>query len=83
MTGVAEIREMLKRPQSAIFFASGKHRFLLDKDGSLARLLAEIEAFRWEDLQLAVNVNVSLWMILMAENVQKVLCEFEQENVHF
>ncbi len=80
MTSVTEIREMLKRPQAAILFASGTRRLLLDKDGSIARLLAEIEAFRWEDLQLAVNANVSLWMMLMAENVQKVLREFEQEN---
>jgi hypothetical protein len=80
MTSVTEIREMLKRPQSAILFASGTHRLLLDKDGSVARLLAEIEAFRWEDLQVARNAHVSLWMMLKAEDVQKVLREFEQEN---
>jgi hypothetical protein len=81
MTSVTEIREMLKRPQSAMLFVSGKHRLLLDKDGSVARLLAEIEAFRWEDLQSAVNANVSLWMMLKAEDVQKVLREFQQENI--
>ena len=71
---------MLKRPQSAILFASGIHRLLLDKDGSVARLLAEIEAFRCEDLQVAMNAHVSLLMMLTAEDVQKVLREFEQEN---
>src|SRR6266436_7717916 len=80
MTSVTEIREMLKRPQSAMLFVSGKRRLLLDKDGSVARLLAEIEAFRWEDLQAAVNANVSLWVMLKAEDVQKVLREFQQEN---
>lgn len=80
MTSVTEIRQMLKRPQSAMLFVSGKRRLLLDKDGSVARLLTEIEAFRLEDLELAVNANVSLWMMLMAENVQKVLREFEQES---
>ena len=80
MTSVTEIRELLKRPDSAILFASGKHRLLLDKDGSVARLLAEIEAFRWEDLQVAVHAHVSLWMMLKAEDVQKVLREFQQEN---
>ncbi|HLG61711.1 MAG TPA: nucleotidyltransferase domain-containing protein [Ktedonosporobacter sp.] len=80
MTSVTEIREMLKRPQAVILFASGKHQLLLDKDGSVARLLAEIEAFRWEDLQAAANENVSLWMMLKAEDVQKVLREFQQEN---
>ena len=80
MTSVTEIREMLKRPQSAMLFVSGTRRLLLDKDGSVARLLAEIEEFRWEDLQTAVNEHVSLWMMLKAEDVQKVLREFEQEN---
>jgi len=80
MTSVTEIRQMLKRPQSAMLFASGSHRLLLDKDGSVARLLAEIEAFRWEDLELEVNAQVSLWMMLKAEDVQKVLREFQQEN---
>ena len=80
MTSVTEIRELLKRPDSAMLVASGKRRLLLDKDGSVARLLAEIEAFRWEDLQVAVNAHVSLWMMLKAEDVQKVLREFQQEN---
>ena len=80
MTSVTEIRQMLKRPDSAMLFVSGKRRLLLDKDGSVARLLAEIEAFRWEDLQVAVNAHVSLSMMLKAEDVQKVLREFQQEN---
>jgi hypothetical protein len=80
MTSVAEIREMLKRPQSAILFASGTHQLLLDKDGSVAGLLAEIDAFRWEDIQEAVNAQISLWMMLKAEDVQKILREFQQEN---
>ncbi len=80
MTSVTEIHEMLKRPQSAMLFVSGKRRLMLDKDGSVARLLAEIEAFRWEDLQEPVHTHVSLWMMLKAEDVQKVLREFEQEN---
>lgn len=80
MTSVTEIREALKRPDSAMLAVSGARRLLLDKDGSVARLLAEIEAFRWDDLQEAVNAHVSLWMMLKAEDVQKVLREFEQEN---
>jgi len=80
MTSVTEIRELLKRPDSAMLVISGTRRLLLDKDGSVARLLAEIEAFRWEDLQVAVNAHVSLWMMLKAEDVQKVLREFQQEN---
>ncbi|HEX6479585.1 MAG TPA: nucleotidyltransferase domain-containing protein [Ktedonobacteraceae bacterium] len=33
MTSVTEIHELLKRPQSAMLFASGKRRLLLDKGG--------------------------------------------------
>jgi hypothetical protein len=80
MTSVTEIRELLKQPDSAMLVTSGKRRLLLDKDGEVSRLLAEIEAFRWEDLQEAVHAYVSLWMMLKAEDVQKVLREFEQEN---
>lgn len=80
MTSVTEIREMLKRPPAAILFASGKHRLLLDKDGSVASLLAEIEMFHWEELQSAANENISIWMMLLAEHVQKVLREFQQDN---
>jgi len=80
MTSVKEAREMLKRPDSAMRLVSGKRRLLLDKDGEVSRLLSEIEAFRWEDLQEAVNTQVSYWMMLKAEDIQKVLGEFEQEN---
>lgn len=80
MTSVAEIQGMLARPQSAILFASGKHRLLLDKDGSVGRLLQEIEDFRWEPLQSAANWNINIWMMLKAEDVHKVLREFQQGN---
>ena len=59
MTSVTEIREALKQPDSAMLAISSKRRLLLDKDGSVARLLADIEAFRWEDLQEAVNAQIS------------------------
>jgi hypothetical protein len=80
MTSVAEFHAMLKQPQAVILFVSGKHQILLDKDGSIARLMAEIESFRWKDIQAATNANISRWMMLMAENVHKVLREFQQEN---
>jgi hypothetical protein len=80
MTSVTGAREMLKRPDSAMLLVSGKRRLLLDKDGEVSRILSEIEAFRWKDLQGAVNTHVSYWMMLKAEDIQKVLGEFEQEN---
>jgi predicted nucleotidyltransferase len=81
MTSVAEIRGMLGRPESALFFAGGKHRLLLDKDGSVARLMAEIEHFRWESLRADANQSISLWMALKAEDVQKILREFQYDNL--
>lgn len=80
MTSVTEIREMLNRLPSALLFASGKHRLLLDKDGSIARLLQEIEDFRYDTLQAETNKNISLWMMLQAEEIHKVLREFQQDN---
>jgi predicted nucleotidyltransferase len=67
MTTVDEIRGMLSRPESALLFASGKHRLLLDKDGSVARLLEEIANFRWETLQPVANWSTNIWMMLKAE----------------
>jgi nucleotidyltransferase-like protein len=80
MTSVAEIQGMLARPQAALLFASGKHRLLLDKDGSVARLLQEIEDFRWEALEPAANWSINIWMMLKAEDVHKVLRELQQGN---
>src|SRR5215472_2420356 len=80
MTSVTEIREALSRPDSAMLAISSTRQLLLDKDGSVAQILSEIEAFRWEDLQEAVHAQISLGMMLKAEDVQKVLREFEQEN---
>lgn len=79
-TSVSEIRGVLSTPQSAIFFAGGQFRLLLDKDGSVASLLQEIENFRWEKLQSAADWSINLWMMLKAEDIQKVLREFQQDN---
>lgn len=79
-TTVAEMRALLDRPEAALRFVSGKHRLLLDKDGSVARLLQELEDFRWETLQPAAHASIGPWMMLMAEEVHKVLREFQQDN---
>src|SRR2546427_7798433 len=42
---VADIRSELARPERAIFIVSGFRRLLLDKDGSVGRLMREIEIF--------------------------------------
>jgi predicted nucleotidyltransferase len=72
---VAEIRSELARPERAIFIVSGFRRVLLDKDGSVSRLMREIETFDWGPLQEAANSYTSFGMMLAAEQVHKILSE--------
>ncbi len=72
---VAGVRNDLLKPEKAILFVSGLHRVLLDKDGSVTRLVQEIEAFRWEPLQKAADRYASFRMMALAERVHKVLGE--------
>lgn len=78
-TSVAEIRAMLARPGSAMH-VKGVRRLLLDKDGSIAQLFSEIDAFHLETLQPEADAQNSLWLMLMAEEVHKILKAFQQEN---
>ncbi len=80
MTSVAEMHGMLARPQAAMLFASGRHRVLLDKDGSVPHLLQEIVAFRWESVQTLAHESISIWMMLRAEEVHKLLADFQRAN---
>jgi predicted nucleotidyltransferase len=72
---VAEIRSELAKPERAIFIVSGFRRVLLDKDGSVGRLMQEIESFRWEPLQKAADSYTSFSMTVYAEQVHKILSE--------
>ncbi len=72
---VAGVRNDLLQPEKAILFVSGLRRVLLDKDGSVTRLVQEIEAFRWEPLQNAAARYASFRMMELAERVHKVLSE--------
>jgi predicted nucleotidyltransferase len=72
---VAEIRSELARPERSIFIVSGFRRVLLDKDGSVSRLMREIETFNWGPLQKAANGYASFGMMLAAEQVHKILSE--------
>lgn len=78
-TSVAEFRALLARPGSAPH-VMGARRVLVDKDGSIARLFQEIDAFRLETLQPEADAQNSLWLMLMAEEVHKILKAFQQEN---
>ena len=72
---VAKVRNDLLKPESAILIVSGLRRILLDKDGTVTRLIQEIEAFTWEPLQNAANRYASYRMMALAERVHKVLSE--------
>jgi predicted nucleotidyltransferase len=72
---VAGVRSELARPERAIFIVSGFRRILLDKDGSVGRLMREIETFNWEPLQKAADSYASFGMMIDAEQVHKILSE--------
>ncbi len=79
---VADTRSELARPERAIFIVSGFRRVLLDKDGSVSRLMREIETFKWGPLQEAANSYASFSMMLAAEQVHKILSEiFKRDDL--
>ncbi len=70
---VTAVREDLSKPERAILFVAGQRRVLLDKDGSVTRLVQEVASFTWEPLQPAANQFASFRMMLLAEWVHKIL----------
>lgn len=79
---VAETRRELARPERAIFIVTGFRRVLLDKDGSVRRLMREIETFKWGPLQEGANSYASFGMMLAAEQVHKILSEiFKRDDL--
>jgi hypothetical protein len=77
---VADTRSELARPERAIFIVSGFRRVLLEKDGSVSRLMREIETFKWGPLQEAANSYASFGMMLAAEQVHKILSEIVKRD---
>ncbi len=65
----------LRDPHRAIWVVPGlRHaRILLDKDGSLTRLVESAKAFRWSDLEPAADAMVSWQLCNLAEEVYKIL----------
>jgi predicted nucleotidyltransferase len=77
---VAGMRADLLRPERAILFVSGGRRVLLDKDGSVTRLIHDMEAFRWEPLQEAADQFASFQIMILAERVHKILSELLKDD---
>src|SRR5947208_11113228 len=79
---VADIRSELARAERAIFIVSGFRRVLLDKDGSVGRLIREIETFDWEPLKRAADSYANFGMMIYAEHVHKILSEiFKRDDL--
>ena len=55
-------------------------RILLDKDGSVARLIESARDFRWSDIQPAADAMVSWQLCGLAEEVYKILGALETHN---
>ena len=72
----------LRRPHRAIWVVPGlrQARILLDKDGSVARLIESARDFRWSDIQPAADAMVSWQLCGLAEEVYKILGALETHN---
>jgi predicted nucleotidyltransferase len=71
------IRSSLLNPDIAIVVARGigDSQILLDKDGSLASLLAEVRAFTWDNIRETANARASFRFMLASEMAHKVANE--------
>jgi len=79
---VADIRSELAIPERAIFIVSGFSRVLIDRDGSVGRLVGEIETFDWEPLKRAADSYANFGMMIYAEHVHKILSEiFKRDDL--
>jgi len=72
---VAGWRAGMARPEMAIYMVQSLRdaRILLDRDGALAALQREAQAFRWEPLQEAADAYASMLLLLDVEHVHKLL----------
>ena len=76
------VRADLLNPQMAVRVVPGLAgaRVLLDKNGSIARLISELEQFSWAPLQGRANVQVSALMYGFVEAVHKLANELLKGN---
>ncbi len=74
---IAGARADMEKPNTAIWTIPGisQCRVLLDKDGSVSKLLEDLHAFTWQPLQAAADSYASFSVMLLAETVHKVVNE--------
>ena len=72
----------LRDPHRAIWVVPGlrQARLLLDKDGSVARLIESARNFRWSDIQPAADAMASWQLCGLAEEVYKILGALETRD---
>jgi predicted nucleotidyltransferase len=75
MTTLADKREQIRKPQSAIFAVPGlrQMRILRDRRDELSKLKAEAEAFIWSPLQAVADAHASYQLMGFVEEVHKIL----------
>jgi hypothetical protein len=56
-------------------------KVLLDRDGSIARLMRDLHDFDWEPLRAAANAQVSYLMYGFVEPLQKLANEIARGNL--
>jgi len=74
-TNATDIQSRLTNPERAFLFTAGRRRVLLDKDGSVTRLMQEIDAFNWQPLAAVASRNANFYLMIAAESAHKVLNE--------
>jgi hypothetical protein len=72
----------LRRPHKAIWAVPGlrQARLLLDKDGSVSRLIESARNFHWSDIQPAADAMASWQLCGLAEEVFKILGGLEAHD---
>src|SRR5207245_9901079 len=74
------VRVNRTKTERAIPLTAGQRRILIDKDGSVTKLMQDINEFQWKPLQTAADKYASFHMMLLAEDVHKVLSALLTSN---
>ena len=77
---VAGVRADLAKPERVFLFTAGRRRVLLDKDGSIAQLMHEVDTFSWPPLQAGANSHASFYLLMAVELAHKVLNELVSDD---
>ncbi len=79
---ITGVRTDMANPRMATRVVPGisESRVLVDKDGSLAKLMHDLVQFTWAPLQESANRHVSYLMLMLTESIHKVANELVKGN---